>query len=211
MFDRSEVIDSLKELATADRESGRRSHCQLLNFYAEQLNFRNYEDLIRSLKAVPDDNIGTVSVRLMRQICAARLPSLDCSYCSFTAFNDGTFGYYSHWIGWDDKGREVRVPSPLDGMRIVEQSRERLSHPVYVIESFKELLAWQFKWLAGAVMPEALARKFFVSFFSQDWKVSKNPPMHKIRAQAARRRKEMDRLLSDPHAMTPGPRRRRRP
>jgi hypothetical protein len=211
MFDRSEVIDSLKQLATADREAGRRSHCQLLNFYAEQLNFRNYDDLIRSLKAVPDDNIGEVSVRLMRHICAARLPSLDCSYCSFTAFYDGTFGYYSHWIGWDDNGREVRIPSPLNGMRIVEQSRGCLPHPVYVVESSKELLAWQFKWLAGAVMPEALAKQFFVSFFNQDWKVSKNPPIRKIRAQAARRLKERDRLLTELHAMTPNPPRKRRP
>lgn len=32
------LVDSLKQLATADREAGRRSHCQLLNFHAEQLN-----------------------------------------------------------------------------------------------------------------------------------------------------------------------------
>jgi hypothetical protein len=210
MFDRSEVIDSLKQLAAADRESGRRSHCQLLNFYAEQLKFRNYEDLLRSLKATPDDEIGKVSVRLMRKICAARLPSLDCAYYNFTAFRDGSFGYYSHWIGWDDKGNEVRVPSPLDGMRITEHSRGCLPHPVYVVESHKELLAWRFTWMAGAVMPEALAREFFPSFFKQDWKISSNPPLHRIRAQATRRRKEMERLLTDPNATTPRPQRQSR-
>ena len=108
-------------------------------------------------------------------------------------------------------GREVRIPSPLNGMRIVEQSRGCLPHPVHVIESSKELLAWQFKWLAGAVMPEALAKQFFVSFFNQDWKVSKNPPIRKIRAQAARRLKERDRLLTELHAVTPNPPRKRRP
>jgi hypothetical protein len=95
-------------------------------------------------------------------------------------------------------------------MRIVEQTRGFLSYPVYVIESAKELFAWQFKWLAGAVMPEALAREFFPFFFHQEWKVSKNPPMHSVRAQAARRLKELDRLLSDPNATAPRPQRRKR-
>jgi hypothetical protein len=198
LFECTEIVDAIKQLASADRASGR-SHCQLLNLYAEQLGYQSYQHLTQCLEALPSDRFGKVSLRLMRHICAVRLPSLNCDYCYLTAFNDRTFGYYSHWIGWDKEGRDVRVVSPLDGMRAV-RFREFLNHPVYVVESDNEWLAWQFNWRAGALMPEPLARRHFASFFDKKARVVKNPPRHKLEAEAARRRKYLDSLFLDPAA-----------
>lgn len=194
MFESSEVIGALKTLASVDRPVGR-TYCQALDVYAQQLGYESYHHLSKSLKALPSDRLGKVSLKLMRQICARRLPSSDGSYCSFTAFPDGSFGYYSHWIGWGPEGEEVRVPSPLNGRRTAENFRQFLDHPIYVVESEKELMAWQWRWLAGAVIPIALAKKFFPGFFNQKHLVAQNPPLEKVRRQAVLRQRRVAEAL----------------
>lgn len=184
------LIGALKAFASVDRPIGR-TYCQALDVYAQQLGYESYHHLAQSLKALPSDSLGKVSLKLMRQICARRLPSQDRNYCSFTAFPGGSFGYYSHWIGWDAKGKEVRVPSPLNGRRTTENFRRLLDHPVYVVESEKELMAWQWRRLAGAVIPMPLAKEFFPSFFSKKHLIAKNPPLEKVRRQEALRQQRV--------------------
>jgi hypothetical protein len=117
----------------------------------------------------------------MRKICERRLPSLDCDYCSFTAFSTWSLGYYSHWIGWDKEGREVREASPLDGLRTTENHRKFMEYPVYVIETAKELAAWQFHWHAAAIIPEPLARQFLTFAFNRDHLVAATSPPKRSR------------------------------
>jgi hypothetical protein len=194
MFQSCEVINALKDLAASERPAGR-SHCQALDVFAQLLGYQSYYHLTHSLNELPSDRLGNVSLRLMRQICARRLPSLDCSYCMFTAHRDGSVSYYSHWIGWDSEGREVRVPSSMNGKATTESFRGFLDYPIYVIESPKELVAWQWRWFAGAVIPESLARELLASVFEQDHLVAKSPPMDKVRQQAALRQQRLNNAI----------------
>jgi len=80
----------------------------------------------------------------MRRIAARRVQMQACSYYEFLAFEDGGHGFYSHWIGWDRHGDEVRVPRPYCGTD--EHLRRFVDFPVYVVESERELLAWRYNW-----------------------------------------------------------------
>ncbi|HEY0681803.1 MAG TPA: hypothetical protein VGD45_05710 [Steroidobacter sp.] len=191
MFAASEVISALKNFTSNERPAGR-TYCQALDVHAQQLGYQSYHHLTRSLNQLPSDKLGKYSMRLMRRICARRLPSQDCSYCSFTAHRDGSISYYSHWIGWDQEGCEVRVPSPLDGKRVTEKFRQSLDHPIYVLETPKELLAWHWSWFAGAVIPEPLAKDMLGSLFKQEHLVAKDPPMDKVRIQSALCQQRLD-------------------
>jgi hypothetical protein len=184
MFQVSELIDAVKNLASTDLEYGR-SHCQALDFHAKQLGFHSFHHLTRSLKRLPSDRIGTISVKLMRQISLRRIPSLDFTYFEFMA-TGGDFGFYSYWIGWDKRGQEVRVPRPLTGAEIAASLRKMAAYPIYVVESDKELLAWRYNWLSTALIPEHLAKRFFPFAFNKDFMVEKNPPWAKIHARAKR-------------------------
>jgi hypothetical protein len=184
MFQVSEVIDAVKNLASTDPQHDR-SHCQALEFHAKQLGFQSFHHLKRSLKRLPSDRIDEVSLKLMRQISLRRIPSLDCDYFEFMAA-DGNFGFYSYWIGWNKRGEEVRVPRPLTGPATAAGLRKNADFPIYVVESDKELLAWRYNWLSTALIPEQLARRFFPFSFNKVFMVEKNPPLAKIRARVNR-------------------------
>jgi hypothetical protein len=121
----------------------------------------------------------------MRQISLRRIPSLDCTYFEFMA-TGRHFGFCSYWIGWDKRGEEVRVPRPLIGAETAPSLRKMATHPIYVVESDKELLAWRYNWLSTALIPEQLAKRFFPFAFNKDFMVEKNPPLARIRARAKR-------------------------
>jgi hypothetical protein len=184
MFQVSEIIHAVKNLASTDPEHDR-SHCQALEFHAKQLGFQSFHHLKESLKRLPSDRFDKVSLKLMRQISLRRLPSLNCAYFEFMAA-DGNFGFYSYWIGWDKRGEEVRVPRPLTGAETAAGLRKIAASPIYVVESDKELLAWRYNWLSTALIPEQLARRFFPFAFNKDFMVEKNPPLAKIRARVNR-------------------------
>lgn len=82
MFEYADVIGALKALTSIDRPTGR-TCCQALDVYAQQLDYESYYHLARSLQTLRSDKLGKVSLKLMRQICARRLPSQDGIYCRF--------------------------------------------------------------------------------------------------------------------------------
>ena len=184
MFQVTELIDAVKNLASTDSEHDR-SHCQALEFHAKQLGFQSFHRLKQSLKRLPSDRFDKVSLKLMHQISVRRIPSHNCAYFEFMAA-DGNFGFYSHWIGWDRRGEEVRVPRPLTGAEAAAGLRKIAASPIYVVESDKELLAWRYNWLSTALIPEQLARKFFPFSFNKQFMVEKNPPLAKVRARMNR-------------------------
>lgn len=157
------------------------------------------------MRTHPDNRLDNTETSQFGNV-SQRLPSLDGPYLYFEAHKDGSFGYYSHWIGFDKEGREVRVGSPLDATRAIE-FREFLPHPVYVVESNREWIDWQYRWRAGALLPEALARERFQSFFERKSLAVKDPPMDKVagRGKAPRERpgKALFRARA-PRALSPG-------
>jgi hypothetical protein len=54
MFQVSEIIHAVKNLASTDPEHDR-SHCQALEFHAKQLGFQSFHHLKESLKRLPSD------------------------------------------------------------------------------------------------------------------------------------------------------------
>lgn len=193
MYTSNQLIRALKSLAYSDDSKSDQGHCQRLHYHARRLGFQNFEHYRRWLKSAPEASLAKLSTRLMEQVCATRLPSLDAPYVEFTPIPDG-ISYYSHWIGWDQHGNEVRAPRPLDAQHSVPRLRKLLDHPIYVVESARELLAWQYQWKATAYLPEELAREFFPSFFSKDHFVDPNVPHELVRQRATERQAQ---LMSD--------------
>lgn len=184
MFAYQEVINAVKGLAKSNHSKDI-THCQLLALYSKNLGFQSYTHLTNSLTGMSSDDLFNVSLKLMRQICSNRLPTVESNYYEFWSFTDGGFGYYSHWVGWDSKGQEVRVPRPLIATPTVIGLRKDSDNPIYVVESEKEVICWRHKWKGIALIPEALAQECFKLSFEQRVRVSKTPPMDLVRRNAA--------------------------
>ncbi|EJU8778381.1 hypothetical protein R7D66_23565 [Vibrio sp. Vb2354] len=180
MFAYQDIVAGVKAAAKSNRSEDY-THCQLLNLYSRNLGFENFHQLQTSLKALPKDNFGQISTKLMRKVCAQKLPSQDSSYFEFLCHPDGSTSFYSYWIGWDRFGKEVRVPRPLIGLTSVKGMREHRDMPVYVLESSKEVLAWKYGWKGTAYMPESVAREFFAFSFNKEHLVDDNPDMEQVR------------------------------
>jgi hypothetical protein len=133
------------------------SYSERLDFHAKEIRFNNYQHFLLSLARLSDDRIGKINTTLMRLACARALPRLSRRYYEFIAHRDRRMRFYSHWIGWDARGHEVRVPSLMNASYRVPDLRERLDAPVYVIETPLQLLAWRHKWQGMAYIAQPLA------------------------------------------------------
>lgn len=185
MFSAQQVLDSVKNMQLADAPTDL-SHCQYLRYSAQKLGFNSYESLKTYLESPPTDRIGKVHTELMRKVCSLRLPEANKDYVHMTSYGSFSFGYYSHWIGWDSQGDEVRVPSGDCFGDLVVKYREYFSDPVYVIETKNELLSWQFLWNANAIIPYKLAETAFKSLFNKKHLVAKKPPIDLIKRKVQR-------------------------
>ncbi len=183
MFQFQEVVNAVRDL-TSTEVNVDKSHCQLLEIRAKQLGYQSYHHLRESLKHLPTDQFGKISLKLMRQICADRIPSRDVPYFEFQVLPKKKIGFYSHWIGWDKHGDEVRIPRPLEGSSTAAGLRDLSKTPIYVVESPKEVLAWRHIWGATALIPSELAEEFFAFTFNKRFLVEKDPPMDLVRAKA---------------------------
>lgn len=167
MFTFKDVIDQFKcSTLTSTTESELR-HCQILDLRAKSLGFRDYFDLRSQLKDAPSADLERVSLKLMRGICATRVPPTEeFAYFELQLLPTG-MGYYSQWIGWDKYGNEVRVPRPLSAKTSVTKLRNLASSPVYVIESEPEFFAWRTMWKSTAYVREDIARVRLPSLFGK--------------------------------------------
>ena len=185
MFSFAQLKAGLKSLPVAADVSAGLCHCQVLTVKARQLGFNDYNHFKQVLKKAPRDQFGDISLRLMREICGMRLPEPGETYFEFMRLPDGV-GFYSHWIGWDKQGDEVRIPRPLNGFASVPRLRQEVDHPVYVISNPSELTAWRLIWGATAYLSEELAKTHFKIYFEKDHLVEKDPPMRKVSARYRR-------------------------
>lgn len=186
MYTSNQLIRALKSLAEADTAQSDQGHCQRLHYHARRLGFQSFEHYRRWVKSAPQESLGNLSTKLMERVCATRLPSLEAPYVELTPVPDG-MSYYSYWVGWDSHGNEVRVPRPLDAQHSIPRLRKLVDYPIYVVESARELLAWQYQWKSAAYLPEELARQFFPSLW-KDQQVDPNVSSDLVRQRAAARR-----------------------
>ena len=191
MFNRKQLLIAFKSFADSEVAPPGLGHCQRLDFHARRLGFNDYHHFHETLKAPPARMLGEISIQLLERVCATKEPSrADCAYYELIPM-DGQIGFYSYWIGWDAQGEEVRVPRSLNGKLSVPALRKKMSHPVYVVESERELLAWRAGWNSSAYVPEDLAKGHFASLFDREHLVSKDPPIDLIRQKGLVRQHEL--------------------
>jgi hypothetical protein len=191
MFNRKQLLIAFKSFADSEVSPPGLGHCQRLDFHAMRLGFSNYHHFHETLKAPPARMLGEISIQLMERVCATKEPSReDCAYYELIPMG-GQIGFYSHWIGWDAQGEEVRVPRPLNGKLSVPELRKQVSEPVYVVESDRELLAWRTGWNARAYVPEDLAKSHFASLFDRGHLIAADPPLDLIRQKGLARQQEL--------------------
>jgi hypothetical protein len=189
MFNAQQILDSVKSMKVAGSHTDL-SHCQYLRHSARLLGFPSYEALKAYLESPPLDRAGKIYTGLMRKICSVRLPSIEKSYIRMTSYDDLSIGYDSYWIGWDRCGREVRVPREGFDKDSVINFRGFVQNPIYVVESERELWAWQFLWRSDAAIPVGLAKAHFGSFFNKKHLVAADPPIELIKKRI---QKDMER------------------
>lgn len=173
MFAYKECLTSLKYLAKLSPNEDK-SHCQKLDICSQEFGFNNYLHFKTTLPKLPKDRFGKFSLKLMRKYCEVARPSLDQNYVEFYAAQGrhaAKVSFYSHWIGWDRLGREVREPRPYDGKASIDGVRELFRDPVYVVENSRQLLSWLYSWYGTALIPEQLARELFPGKFNRKWQV----------------------------------------
>jgi hypothetical protein len=184
MYSRNQLVSALKSLASVDDSLPDKSYNQLLNYHAQRLQFQSYEHFRRYVNSAPSVALGNLSTKLMERVCASKLPSFNEPYYEFTPFPGG-LGYYSHWIGWDKNGNEVRVPRPLDAQHSVPAVRKLLKKTIYVIENKSEILPWQYLWRAPAYISHSIATEFYPRFFSQEHLVDPDVPRKLVQLRIA--------------------------
>ncbi|MCO7565509.1 hypothetical protein NJI34_24980 [Pseudomonas sp. S 311-6] len=141
----ADCIEHFKYLVRRSSDQGL-SYSERLDFHARAIGFNNYHHFLASIAKFSDDRIGKISTKLMRLACARAQPKPSKHYYEFIAHKDRRMRFYSHWIGWDMRGQEVRMPSLMNAPYRVPHLRERLAAPVYVIETRTQLIAWRHKW-----------------------------------------------------------------
>ncbi|ABC33014.1 hypothetical protein HCH_06369 [Hahella chejuensis KCTC 2396] len=184
MFAFQDCITSIKYLAKISDYEG--THCQKIDKCCQEYGFNHYNDLRSGLPELPTDRFANISLTLMRKYCAAVKPNLDTAYYEFHATPGpkiAKIAFYSYWIGWDKKGREVREPLALDGKESVDGLRELLKRPVYVVENSQQLTAWLCNWYGVALVSEELAHDSFREKFDRQRLVDENVNMALVRAQ----------------------------
>lgn len=190
MYSRNQLICALKNLACTDDSLPNKSYNQLLIYHAQRLGFQSYEHYRRWVSSAPETALGNLSTRLMAHVCATKLPSFNEPYYEFISIPNG-LSFYSHWIGYDNNGYEVRVPRPLDGQYSVPAVRKLLNRPIYVVEHGLELLSWQYKWKATAYIADRVARKYLSSFFAKDHLVDHDVPKDLVQLRVAEKLAKM--------------------
>lgn len=160
-------VENFKSLVRQSPHSGM-SYSQRLDFHAREVGFTSYQHFLLSLKTFSDTRIGTTNTKLMRLGCARALPKPNRHYYEFIAHKERRMRFYSHWIGWDKNGCEVRVPSLMNASYRVQSLRERIAAPVYVLENGLQLRAWRHKWRGMAYIAKDLAKAEFNSAFNRD-------------------------------------------
>lgn len=166
MFAYKECLDSLKYLAKTSTHTDL-SYCQRLDLHSREFGFNNYHHFQKVMPNLPTDKFGKVSLRLMRQYCQSARPSLDSSYYELYVERGPKLAFYSHWIGWDKVGREVREPRPLNGKKSIDGLRDLFDSPVYVVENNRQLLGWLHNWYGTALVPKELAKEYFPEKFNR--------------------------------------------
>lgn len=151
-------IENFKNLVRRSPPQGR-SYSERMDFHAKEIGFNSYQHFLLSLAKLSDDRIGKIDTKLMRMACARAMPKSSQAYFEFIAHKDRRMRFYSHWIGWDKRGQEVRVPSLMNASFRVPNLRERLDAPVYVIETRTQLRAWRYKWQGMAYVVQELAER----------------------------------------------------
>lgn len=185
LFTAQTILNTFKEIEMAG--APRLKHTQYLDYTARQLGYTDYHHFKRCLQTAPDDRIGDFYTSLMRKICSMRLPKEGVDYVRLSDFDGLAISYDSHFIGYDKRGHEVRVPNVGHGKNSVMDFREHFEEPLYVIETEAEFIAWQRKWRSFGVVPVSLAKAHFGSLFNQQHLVEKNPPLKKIKQRVARK------------------------
>ncbi|MFY0639792.1 MAG: hypothetical protein JXR16_02020 [Bermanella sp.] len=181
MFAIQECVTTLKNLAK-NNESEDLTHCQKLDLQSQKLGFNNFHDFRKSLSHLPTDRFGKISLKLMRKYCESAKPSLDTAYYEIYADIGPKIGFYSHWIGYDKIGREVREPRPLNGKKSINGLRKLFHSPVYVVEDNKQLLSWLHNWYGTALVPDKLAKEYFPEKFNRRRLVCKDVDIKLVRA-----------------------------
>ncbi|WP_249978225.1 hypothetical protein [Vreelandella olivaria] len=181
MFAYQECLDSLKYLAKNSIRTDL-SYCQRLDFYSCKFGFNNYHHFQKTMPKLPTDRFGKVSLRLMRQYCQTARPGLDMAYYELYAEKGPKIAFYSHWVGWDKIGREVREPRPLDAQKSIDGLRELFVHPIYIVENHRQLLGWLHNWYGTALVPQTLAKYYFPEKFDRKRLVCDHVDIKLIRA-----------------------------
>lgn len=153
-----DCINDLKYLSRISKDDSL-TYKQRLDQQCRQINFNNFHHFERALLNLTDHEIRKISSRIMRRACTKILPKPKVAYFEFIAERGHSMSYYSYWTGWDELGAEIRVPRPLNGFTSVPLLRVQHTTPVYVIETERQLVAWQYEWHGTAYVSATLARE----------------------------------------------------
>ncbi|WP_350025391.1 hypothetical protein [Pseudomonas fulva] len=187
-FTAESIIETFKETEVAG--APKLKHTQYLNYLAKRLGYQSFKHFTQCVETAPSDRLGDYYTGLMKKICGVRVPKQDIGHIRLSHFDGKSISYDSYFIGWDEHGREVRMPSADHGRLAIMDFREIFDLPLYVIETQAEFIAWQWNWASFAVAPPELVRANFPSLFNQRDRVVENPPMDKVKRRYRREQKK---------------------
>lgn len=190
MFTTESILSAFKSMEVANVPQNL-THAQTLDYKAKLFGFAHYYHLKTDLEKAPADRAAHIHDALMRKICAARLPRPQASHVRMVAHDKEDVGFESYWIGWDERGDEVREARTGFGRSRIEAFRARNLQPLYLLSDAQELTAWLKGWHSSAAVPVELAKEFFPDIFDQKHLVAENPPHElideKVKADMLRR------------------------
>lgn len=179
-----ECIAYLKCIAKVSNYS-KKGHCQKLDICSREFGFKNYHDFKHTFPKFSLDRKGHVYSKIARKYCQVAEPNPNIKYYFFTAYESQDYSYYSHWIGWDKMGKEVRAPSLIKAKQIVDIFRESSDKKdiIYVIDTSMQYIQWFCNWYGKAVISQNIAEQFFSSAFNQKGRVCKDVDIELVKAR----------------------------
>ena len=162
-----ECIAYLKYIAKVSNYPNK-THCQKLDICSQEFGFRNYYDFKHTFSEFSLDRTWDIYSKMARKYCQVAQPNPNLEYYFFTAYESQDYSYYSHWIGWDKVGKEVREPSLIKAKQIVDIVRELSDKEdiIYVINTSMQYIQWSCNWYGKAVISQNIAEHFLSSAFN---------------------------------------------
>lgn len=134
--------------------------CQHKEIIVRKLGFQNLFEL-QTLIKYAEKKQSSKALALKEQCLTKEVHETNQMYYDFSMIKTEyqSYSYEGKWVGWDEKGNDVRIATLVDAKERLEILRGSCNLNVYVIVDVECLQNWRFSWGGRALIAPELIEK----------------------------------------------------